>query len=342
MMTGSDSFSGVAGGPAGHVPVLLTEVMELLAPAVRGHYVDGTFGRGGYSRAILASGAQVLAIDRDPEAIAAGSALMAEFDGRLRLVEGRFSELDRVADEEGFAPVDGVVLDIGISSPQVDDPERGFSFSKDGPLDMRMERHGPSAADVVNRMDEADLRRVISVLGEERKAGLVVRGIAAARRERQIMRTGELASIVERAIGRAPNDPIHPATRTFQALRIFVNRELDELAQGLAAAERILKAGGRLIVVAFHSLEDRIVKHFFAERSRVRAGTSRHQPAAATLPPSFTLVTKGAVTPSDAEVSANPRSRSAKLRAATRTDALPHPFDLAAFGIPALPSFPGV
>jgi 16S rRNA (cytosine1402-N4)-methyltransferase len=316
--------------------------MELLAPAVRGHYVDGTFGRGGYSRAILSSGADVLAIDRDPEAIAAGATLKAEYQGHFRLVEGRFSELDRIADEQGFAPVDGVVLDIGISSPQVDDPARGFSFSKDGPLDMRMERQGPSAADVVNRMDAVDLRRVISVLGEERKAGLVVRGIAEARRERPITRTADLAAIIERAIGRAPHDPIHPATRTFQALRIFVNRELEELAQGLAAAERILKAGGRLVVVAFHSLEDRIVKRFFADRSRVRAGTSRHQPASAMLPPSLTLITRGALTPSPEEVAANPRSRSAKLRAAIRTEALPHPFDPTVFGIPALPAFQGV
>jgi 16S rRNA (cytosine1402-N4)-methyltransferase len=341
MMTGGDTITGVAGGPAGHTPVLLKEVIELLAPAAGGLYVDGTFGRGGYTRAILAAGGRVLAIDRDPDAIAAGSALRVEFGDRLTLVQGRFGELDRIAEEQGFAPVDGVVLDIGVSSPQVDDPERGFSFMKDGPLDMRMERHGPSAADIVNRMEEGDLRRIIAVLGEERKAGAVVRAIAAARGDHEIKRTGELAGIVEKAIGRRPTDPIHPATRTFQALRIFVNDELEELARGLAAAERILKGGGRLVVVAFHSLEDRIVKRFLTERSRARPATSRHQPMMESPVPSFTPLTRGAVTAGGDEVASNPRARSAKLRAAMRTAAPAHGFDRAALGLPALPTLAG-
>jgi 16S rRNA (cytosine1402-N4)-methyltransferase len=341
MTTGGDTLTGVAGGPAGHTPVLLKEVVELLAPAAGGLYVDGTFGRGGYSRAILAAGGRVLAIDRDPDAIAAGSALQAEFGDRLTLVQGRFGELDRIAQERGFAPVDGVVLDIGVSSPQVDDPARGFSFMKDGPLDMRMDRRGPTAADIVNRMPEGDLRRIIAVLGEERKAGAVVRAIVAARDDHEIERTGELATIVEKAIGRRPTDPIHPATRTFQALRIFVNDELEELARGLAAAERILKGGGRLVVVAFHSLEDRIVKRFLTERSRARPATSRHQPMTEARPPSFVPLTRGAVAPGAAEIAANPRARSAKLRAAVRTAAPAHAFDAAALGLPALPAFAG-
>ena len=341
MMAGGDTSSGVAGGPAGHVPVLLKEVMELLAPAAGGLYIDGTFGRGGYSRAMLAAGAGVLAIDRDPDAITAGAPLRAEFGAGLVLVEGRFGDLDRIAEDAGFPAVDGVVLDVGLSSAQVDDPERGFSFMRDGPLDMRMERRGPSAADVVNRLGESDLRRVIAMLGEERKAGLVVRAIVAARSEHPITRTLELAAIVEKAIGRRPTDPIHPATRTFQALRIFINHELEELARALAAAERILKAGGRLVVVAFHSLEDRIVKRFLAERSRVRSAASRHQPAADQPPPSFLLLTRGAVVPTAEEIAANPRSRSARLRAATRTAAAAHRFDPAALGVPVLPVLPG-
>jgi 16S rRNA (cytosine1402-N4)-methyltransferase len=213
---------------------------------------------------------------------------------------------------------------------------------KDGPLDMRMERRGPSAADIVNRMAEGDLRRIIAVLGEERKAGAVVRAIAAARGDHAILRTGELAAIVEKAIGRRPTDPIHPATRTFQALRIFINDELEELARGLAAAERVLKGGGRLVVVAFHSLEDRIVKRFLTERSRARPATSRHQPITEAPPPSFSSLTRGAVVAGADEVAVNPRARSAKLRAAMRTAAPAHGFDPAALGVPALPTLAGV
>lgn len=335
MMAGRDT-SGVAGGLAGHVPVLLDEVLAFLAPGPGGVVLDGTFGAGGYSRAILDAGSTVIGVDRDPSAIERGRALAAAFGGRLVLAEGRFGELDRIAAEHGYEAVDGVVLDIGVSSMQLDHAERGFSFAKDGPLDMRMEQSGPSAADVVNTAEPKTLTRIIGILGEEKKAALVSRAIAEARARQPLSRTAELAAIVERAVGRRPTDTIHPATRTFQALRIYVNRELDELADGLAAAERLLRAGGRLVVVTFHSLEDRIVKRFLAERSRERFGGSRHMPEAEVAPPTFRMLTRGAVTASDNEVARNPRSRSAHLRAAERTAAPARPLDPGALGVPAL------
>ena len=338
MMAGRDRET-VAGGPAGHVPVMLEEAISRLAPTAGGIFIDGTFGGGGYSRALLASGARVIAIDRDATAIAGGIELARNSAGRLTLVQGRFSELDAIARLHGGTDADGVVLDIGVSSMQIDEAERGFSFMRDGPLDMRMGNEGPSAADVVNEMDQRDLARVIAILGEEKKAGLIARAIVAVRAEKPLQRTSELAALVERAIGRRPTDPIHPATRTFQALRIFVNDELGELARALAAAERLLKDGGRLVVVAFHSLEDRIVKRFLAERSRLKATGSRHLPAAAIAAPSFRLLDHGAVIPSNAEIGANPRSRSAKLRAALRLSARPHVFDLLGLGVPDLPHF---
>ncbi len=331
MMAGSDSPSGgaVAGGPARHVPVLIEEALRFLAPVAGGTYVDGTFGAGGYTHAILATGARVIAIDRDPAAIAA-----AAVADRMTLVEGRFSELDRIAAEQGATTVDGVVLDIGVSSMQLDDAHRGFSFRAEGPLDMRMESAGPSAADVVNGMEFGALARLVAVLGEEKKAKLVARAIEKARSEKPIATTAELAAIVERALGRAPGDRIHPATRTFQALRIFVNRELEELAAALAASERLLNPGGRLVVVSFHSLEDRIVKRFLADRSAKKAGGSRHRPEETVAEPTFELLSRGAVEPSDAEVARNPRARSARLRAARRTTAPPRPLDPAAIGVP--------
>ena len=329
---------GVAGGPARHLPVLLDEVMRFLAPAAGGTFVDGTFGGGGYSRAILATGAEVIAIDRDPQAVTAGEALLGEAGGRLTLVEGRFSDLDRIARDHGRETVDGVVLDIGISSMQVDDPARGFSFRGEGPLDMRMGPNGPSAADVVNRMDTDDLARVIAVLGEEKRARAVARAIAGARSRGPITGTLELARIVAGAVGR-PSPGIDPATRTFQALRIFVNRELDELAEALAASERVLTEGGRLVVVAFHSLEDRIVKRFLADRSASRAGGSRHAPERGIAPTTFELLTRAAVVPGGEETGRNPRARSAKLRAARRTGAQARPLDSQALGVPLLPSF---
>lgn len=338
MMAGRDTYEGVAGGPARHVPVLLSEVVAAIAPRDGGIYVDGTFGAGGYSRAFLdAAMCTVLALDRDPEATAAGAALVHAYDGRLILREGCFSELDVHVAAAGLPRVDGVALDVGVSSMQIDDPRRGFSFMADGPLDMRMSRRGPSAADVVNGLPAGELARVIRLLGEEKRAGAIARAIAAARARGPVSRTGELAAIVERAVGGRRGSRIHPATRTFQALRIYVNRELEELAEGLCAAERVLVAGGRLAVVSFHSLEDRIVKRFLVAARGANEGVSRHLPpaprrAAATFRP----VNHGEKVPSDNEVAANPRARSARLRAAERTSAPARAVDLDALGLPRL------
>jgi 16S rRNA (cytosine1402-N4)-methyltransferase len=319
--------------------VLIEEALRFLAPAAGGTIVDGTFGAGGYTSAILKSGASVIAIDRDPEAIAAAADLKRSAGDRLTLVEGRFSDLDAIARNHGHARVDGVVLDVGVSSMQLDTAERGFSFRSDGPLDMRMGREGPTAADVVNRMDRRELAKVIAVLGEEKKARLVAAAIERARTVKPIVSTVELAEIVAGAIGRGGADKIHPATRTFQALRIFVNRELDELAEALAASERILGEGGRLVVVSFHSLEDRIVKRFLGERSAVRSTASRHQPEAFVAPATFELLTRSAVAPGDDEIRINPRARSARLRAARRTAAPSRSLDVDTLGVPALPEF---
>lgn len=317
---------------ARHIPVLLREAVDALAPRDGGIYIDGTFGAGGYAYAILAAAkCRVLAIDRDPDAVAAGRAAAPE---NLTVTQGRFGRLDEIAREHGVYAADGVALDVGVSSMQLDDAERGFSFSHDGPLDMRMERKGESAADVVNSLGETQLARVIARLGEEKRARSVARAIAKARVKHRITRTGELADIVAGALGR--RGPHHPATRTFQALRIYVNRELEELAHGLAAAERILKAGGRLAVVTFHSLEDRIAKLFFAERARPAPAPSRHAPAARheARAPSFELLSRKPVTPSESEIRRNPRARSARLRAARRTSAPAFPFDQAALPLP--------
>jgi 16S rRNA (cytosine1402-N4)-methyltransferase len=297
--------------------VLARRAVEWLAVRDGGVYLDATFGAGGYTRAILQTpGAQVIGIDRDQRAIAEGAGLVGEAQGRLELVEDRFSNLQSIA---GNAAADGVVFDLGVSSMQLDEAERGFSFRLDGPLDMRMGRAGPSAADVVARASERDLGAIIATLGEERHARAVARAIVKARSEQVIDTTRALAEIVARVV-RARESAIHPATRTFQALRIFVNEELAELAHGLAAAERVLKPAGRLVVVAFHSLEDRIVKNFIAERSRAPA-YSRHQPQMTAAAPTFRLLTRRPETPGGAEIAANPRARSAKLRAAERTDA---------------------
>jgi 16S rRNA (cytosine1402-N4)-methyltransferase len=316
---------------------MIEEVMGYLGPAAHHTYIDATFGAGGYSRAILASGAAVVAIDRDATAIAAGADLKVEFGNRLTLVEGRFADLDRIARDCGHERVDGVVLDIGVSSMQLDDPARGFSFRGDGPLDMRMGNTGPTAADVVNAMDVAKLAQIIAVLGEEKRARAVASAIAEARARAPLARTAELAEIVARTIGRRRTNAIHPATRTFQALRIFVNRELDELADGLAASERILTEGGRLVVVSFHSLEDRIVKRFMTERSKTRSATSRHRPDTAVDEPTFSLLTRGAVMPSGDEIRANPRARSARLRAACRNAAPARALRRVDIGVPSLP-----
>jgi len=321
MTTGRDTGQpAVAGGPARHIPVLARPVLDHLAPGDGQVFVDGTFGAGGYTRAILAAAdCRVIAIDRDPTAIAGGADLVAASGGRLTLIEDRFSALDAVARECGHETVDGVVLDIGVSSMQLDEAARGFSFRLDGPLDMRMAGEGPSAADVVAAADERDLAAIIATLGEERHARAVARAIVRARQEKPITTTRDLAAIVERVVRSRPGE-IHPATRTFQALRIFVNEELAELAQALAAAERILKPGGRLVVVTFHSLEDRIVKTFLATRSKEASG-SRHRPELHGPAPTFSLMTKRPVTADEAETAGNPRARSAKLRAARRNDA---------------------
>jgi 16S rRNA (cytosine1402-N4)-methyltransferase len=285
-----------------------------------GIYIDGTFGAGGYTRAILgAADCKVIAIDRDPTAIALGADLAARSQGRLVLVQERFSELDRVANDAGYETVDGVVLDVGVSSMQLDQAERGFSFRLEGPLDMRMSGAGPSAADVVNNAGERDLANIIYILGEERHSRAVARAIVRAREQTPVTTTGALADLVASVVRSRPGD-IHPATRTFQALRIFVNDELDELARALGAAERILKPGGRLVVVSFHSLEDRIVKSFLSERAETRGG-SRHAPEVKRPAPTFRVLTKRPVTADDQEIARNPRARSAKLRAGERTEA---------------------
>jgi len=311
--------------PAGqrHIPVLGREAVEMLAPRAGGTYVDATFGAGGYSRAILAvAGTRVIGIDRDRTAVAGGFDLVDRAEGRLTLLEDRFSNLAEICAAEGAATVDGVVMDVGVSSMQLDEAGRGFSFRLDGPLDMRMGQAGPTAADLIAKASEAELADIIYLFGEERHSRAVARAIVAARRDAPITTTRALADIVAGVVRARPGD-IHPATRTFQGLRIFVNEELDELQTALEAAERVLKPGGRLAVVSFHSLEDRIVKNFFAERGKTGGG-SRHLPEVKQTTPRFRLLTKRPVTPDDSELSANPRARSAKLRAAERTEAPAH------------------
>jgi 16S rRNA (cytosine1402-N4)-methyltransferase len=306
-----------------HVPVLGREGVEILKPREGGVYVDATFGAGGYSRAILeVGGTRVVGIDRDRTAIAGGFDLVDRSEGRLTLVEDRFSHLGEICAEMGLETVDGVVMDVGVSSMQLDEAERGFSFRLDGPLDMRMADSGPTAADVVAKVSESELADIIYIFGEERHSRRVARAIVAARKEAPIATTRALADIVSRVVRAKPND-IHPATRTFQALRIFVNEELDELQLALEAAERVLKPGGRLVVVSFHSLEDRIVKNFLVERGK-SGGGSRHLPERASVPPSFDLLTRRPVIPGEQEIADNPRARSAKLRAAERNAAPAH------------------
>ena len=296
---------------APHIPVLLDEVVAALAPAPGEVMVDATFGAGGYTRAILETGATVIAFDRDPDAIREGRA--AGIEG-LTLVHSDFSAMEAAID----APVDGLTMDIGVSSMQLDQAERGFSFQSDGPLDMRMAQDGPSAADFLNIADEEAIADVLYQYGDEPKSRRVARAIVAAR---PLTRTGELAAVVRKALGHRPHDKKDPATRTFQAIRIHVNRELGELADGLAAAERLLKPGGRLAVVTFHSLEDRMVKRFLRERSGNTPGGSRHLPqAGATRAPSFATVGRG-IRAGEAELARNPRARSATLRTAIRTAA---------------------
>jgi 16S rRNA (cytosine1402-N4)-methyltransferase len=317
-------MSDQAGHAPDHVPVLLAEVMEALRPAPGETVVDGTFGAGGYSRAFLAAGARVIAFDRDPAAQV--FARMLEAAPGFRFVLAPFSAMESALTGES---VDAIALDLGLSSMQLDQAERGFSLMRDGPLDMRMSGHGPTAADLVNGEEPEALARLFFIYGEERQSRRVAKAIARRRETALFTRTLDLADVVERALGGRRGARIHPATRVFQALRIAVNQELIELEGGLAAAERTLGAGGRLAVVTFHSLEDRVVKSFLYPRCGRQSETSRHAPPRAQGPaPSFELIHKGVRAPGAAEIAANPRARSAKLRCAVRTDAAP--WDLAA------------
>ncbi|HXV00578.1 MAG TPA: 16S rRNA (cytosine(1402)-N(4))-methyltransferase RsmH [Caulobacteraceae bacterium] len=302
-----------------HAPVLLAQVMAALRPEPGEQMVDGTFGAGGYSRAMLDAGANVTAFDRDPAVTPFAAPLAA--GGRFRLVAASFSTMAEVL---GEGASDGVALDLGVSSMQFDEAERGFSLMRDGPLDMRMSDEGPTAADLVNGAPAAELARIFRIYGEERQARRIAARLCRRREETPFTRTADLAAVVEHALGGRRGAKIHPATRVFQALRIAVNDELSQLEAGLVAAERTLKTGGRLAVVTFHSLEDRIVKSFLTERTGATPAGSRHLPH---LPgaqrPSFQLIHKGAQTPGAMEIAANPRARSAKLRAAERSDAPP-------------------
>jgi len=317
--------------PSPHVPVLIGAILRAVAP-VRGLWLDGTFGAGGYARALIDAGAaRVIGLDRDPEALARAAAWAGDYGARLTLREGRFGDLDRYAD----APLDGVTLDIGVSSMQLDQGARGFSFLRDGPLDMRMEQAGPSAADLVNAAPEAALADTLFQFGEERASRRIARAIVAARRARPFETTLELASVIERALPRPKPGQPHAATRSFQALRIAVNDELGELARGLAAAERALAPGGWLAVVTFHSLEDRVVKRFLQLRSGGAPRASRHAPEAEAVEASFRV--EGRPVAADAaEVALNPRARSARLRLARRLDAPARPLDPAELGLPPL------
>jgi 16S rRNA (cytosine1402-N4)-methyltransferase len=329
--------TGAAGGPARHLPVMLREVISSLKPKDGGRYIDATFGAGGHTRALLeAANCKVLGFDRDPRTIADSFGLVSEFGGRLTVVEAAFSEMLEVAPRHGFDQVDGILFDFGVSSMQLDEAERGFSFRFDGPLDMRMSASGLSAADVVNKFDERALMRIISVLGEEKKAKFVARAIIDARKEKQITTTGELAAIAREAIHSKPGD-IDAATRTFQGLRIYVNDELGEIGKGLLAAEQLLKAGGVLSAISFHSLEDRLVKTFIASRAQPPA-TSRHAPEVKVTPPSFRAIERKALVAQEDELTANPRARSAKLRIAERTDAPAHKDDPLAVLLDKMPS----
>jgi 16S rRNA (cytosine1402-N4)-methyltransferase len=316
--------------PSGpHVPVLLDEVLAALSPLAGKRIVDGTFGAGGYSRALLEAGAQVVAIDRDPSVKPFADGLTAEFANRFAFVPGTFSELDSLAAEHG--PIDGVVLDIGVSSMQLDQAERGFSFMREGPLDMRMSGEGESAADLVNGLETEALANLLYAFGEERKSRRIAQFIVAARETAPIETTTELARIIEKAIGRKPGDA-HPATRSFQALRIAVNAEFEQLVEALFAAERLLGEEGRLVVVTFHSLEDRIVKRFF-DPEKGGPAQSRHLPQVETEARRWVSVAK-AQKPGEAELSRNPRARSAILRAATRSDAAARPVRFDGLGMP--------
>jgi 16S rRNA (cytosine1402-N4)-methyltransferase len=313
----SDLETQISDG-APHLSVLLGEVVAALASGPGDTVVDGTFGAGGYTRAILATGASVVAFDRDPSVQRFAEQIPAT-DGRFRLIQDRFSQITEYFED---ASVDGVTLDLGVSSMQLDEAERGFSFMRDGPLDMRMGADGPTAADLVNELDQVELARILYVYGEEHASRRIASFIVKRRAEQPFTRTLDLAAVIERALGGRKGAKVHPATRSFQGLRIAVNAELEELEAGLLAAERVLKPGGRLAVVTFHSLEDRIVKNFLAERAGKTPGGSRHAPPVDKgAPASFQLTSSKAIAPGEAELAVNPRARSSKLRAAVRTTA---------------------
>ncbi len=320
-----------------HIPVLCAEVVEALDPSDGDIILDGTFGAGGYSRALLdAADCHVIGLDRDPDALAEAALWTQLYDGRLSLVQSTFGTMESaVADDP---PLAGVVLDIGVSSMQLDRARRGFSFLRDGPLDMRMAQDGPSAADIVNSADESALADIFFQYGEERRSRALARAVVQARKSESIETTGMLAAIIEQASPAKRTGQPHPATRVFQALRIAVNDELGELARGLAAAEKLLGEGGRLVVVTFHSLEDRVVKRFFQQRSRQGgAGVSRHVPDAPDAPePSFEMLSRKAIAAGPEELEVNPRARSAKLRAGRRTSAPAHFAEMKGLGLPGL------
>ena len=321
MSAGRGEDSIAAGGLARHAPVLLAEALQALNVREGGVYIDGTFGAGGYTRGLLERGARVIAVDRDPFALADGQALAADFAGRLNLTEGRFADLDAIARRTGFDHVDGVALDLGVSSMQLDEAARGFSLRRDAPLDMRMEAKGPSAADILREADEATIADILFYFGEERASRRIARAIVADRESAPYVSTRQLAEMIARVAPARPGEATHPATRAFQALRIAVNDELGQLLGGLMAAERALKPGGRLAVVSFHSLEDRIVKLFLARRSGRGRAPSRLLPGEpAPLAPSFGVAAGQPILPGPAEIAANPRARSAKLRFAERRD----------------------
>ncbi|MEM9715351.1 MAG: 16S rRNA (cytosine(1402)-N(4))-methyltransferase RsmH [Pseudomonadota bacterium] len=315
--------------PSPHIPVLIDPILKHAAP-ISGTWIDGTFGNGGYSKAFAEAGAdRVIGIDQDPNVIR--DAAWVVDHPKITLLQGRFGDMDALAGSIGLDAVDGVVLDIGVSSMQLDQAERGFSFMSDGPLDMRMSQSGPSAADLVNETPEAELADILFLYGEERASRRIARRIVEAR---PFTRTLELADVIEGALPKPKPGQVHPATRSFQALRIAVNSELDQLVSGLSAAEKLLKQNGLLVVVSFHSLEDRIVKRFFQSRSQTKSGGSRYAAEEALSANSFELVTRKAIEADDAERDANPRARSAKLRIGRRTDAPAHTVDAKSLGLP--------
>jgi len=315
---------------APHVPVLLAPLLRAVAP-VTGRWIDATFGAGGYARGLLDAGADcVIGIDRDPSVIPLAATWAEAYGARLRIATGTFSDMDSIAG----LPVDGVVMDLGVSSMQLDQAERGFSFLRDGPLDMRMGGDGPTAADLLNTADEAVIADVLHHYGEERAARRIARAIVAAR---PLTRTAQLAEVVAGCLPRPKPGQSHPATRSFQAIRIWVNDEFGQLLAGLEAAERALAPGGRLAVVSFHSLEDRVVKRFLSERAGATGSGSRHAPMAARPDPAFTLPFRRAIAADEAEVAANPRARSALLRVAIRTDAPAGTADPSRLGLPQEP-----